>query len=146
MTDLSPRQQRAAAKEAERAAQQAAWQAQRQAEKQAEAQAAFAASPVGQAIAARDRGDRFYQVELTVSELSGGWSQFGSSENASRQVSGATDLLGQIEDVGWRLEHTGFVFVETGATSTDRMFSTGQGTVTRGDVRGIYLFRRVHQS
>jgi hypothetical protein len=33
------------------------------------------------------------------------------------------------------------MFVETGATTTNRMMSTGQGTVTRGVVRGIYLFR-----
>jgi hypothetical protein len=33
------------------------------------------------------------------------------------------------------------VFVETGATSTNRVFSTGLGTVIKGETLGIYLFR-----
>ena len=33
--------------------------------------------------------------------------------------------------------------VQLGSTSTNRVLSTGQGTVTRGVVQGIYLFRAV---
>jgi hypothetical protein len=109
---------------------------------QAVAAAAFAATPLGRATAAAQRNDRFFQLELEVSALTGFASSFGSSTNVVKHSGGATDLLGQIEEVGWRLEHVGYVFIETGATSTNRMLSTGQGTVTRGNVTGIYLFRR----
>ena len=109
-----------------------------------EAAASFAASPPGQARAAFERGDAFFQLEIEVNRLSGGASSFGSSSNYL-QRRGRPDLLGQIEDEGFRLEHTGYVFIETGATSTNRVLTTGQGTVTRGFVQGIYLFRRVEK-
>jgi len=126
----------------QRAAADAEAAQQRQATEAAQVQAEFAASPVGRATAAFQAGARFFQIELEVSALSGGPSWFGSSDNTVSHTDGATDVLGQIEEVGWRLEHAGWVFIETGATSTDRMFATGQGTVTQGNVTGIYLFRR----
>jgi hypothetical protein len=134
-------------------------QAQRQAEELAEqrraaavakerAEREYAASPVGRAEAALARGDRFFQIQLPVSSLTGDRSWFGSSENAAvehaangARTDGKPDVLTQIEDAGWHLEHAGYVFVETGATSSARMFSTGEGTVTEGSVQGIYLFR-----
>jgi hypothetical protein len=126
----------------EKAAAEAAKQAQR-AEKQAQREAEqFAASPVGRAVAARERGDAFFQLELDIAQL-GGSSGYGSSEARVRRTGGRPDLLGQIEEVGWHLDHVGYVFVETGSTSTNRVLSTGQGTVTRGVVQGIYLFRAV---
>jgi hypothetical protein len=103
---------------------------------------AHAASPVGRAEAALQRGDRFFQIPLPVSSLSGQPSWFGSTDNQVAPVGpGGADVLGQIEDVGWRLEHVGYVFIETGATSSNRMFVSGEGTVTEGVVTGIYLFR-----
>lgn len=103
---------------------------------------ACAASPIGRARLAHERGDRFFQIEIDVSVLTGEASTFGSSDNRVTPTGDDSDLLGRIEDEGWRLEHTGFVFVETGSTSTDRLLFTGQGTVTRGVVAGVYLFRR----
>lgn len=102
----------------------------------------YAASPLGRAEAAHEAGDGFYQLELDISHLSGA-SGLGSSTGRIRHSGGRPDLLGQIEDIGWRLEHAGYVFVETGATTTNRALGTGQGMVTKGVVRGIYLFRRV---
>lgn len=113
---------------------------QKQAEAQDQAAAAWAASPVGLATAAKERGDGFFQFEIDISTLSGA-SGFGSSAGRVRHTGGRPDVLGQIEEVGWRLEHVGYVFVETGATTTNRAFGTGQGMVTKGVVRGIYLFR-----
>lgn len=113
-------------------------------EKAAEAaskqRAAYLVTPVGQAEAAKERGDAFFQFEHDVATLGGAASAFGSSANTvmSRK---RPDVLGQIEEIGWHLEHVGYVFIETGSTSTNRVFSTGQGTVTRGMVRGMYLFR-----
>jgi hypothetical protein len=98
-------------------------------------------SIVSLAVEARAEGQAFFQVEIAVSKLRGGSSTLGSSSNSIRHTGGRPDLLGQIEEAGWRLEHVGYVFVETGATSTNRVFGTGQGTVTRGEVVGIYLFR-----
>ena len=127
--------------EADRA--QAEWTRRQQEQAAANAAAtALAAAPAGRARTAYARGDRWFQIEIEVSALSGSASRFGSSDNAVVPAAESADVLGRIEDEGWRLEHTGFVFVETGSTSTDRLLGTGQGTVTRGVVTGIYLFRR----
>ena len=115
---------------------------QRAAAEAAKAQAAFENSPVGRASAAFNAGARFFQIEIEVSSLTGYASAFGSSSNSVNHRGDASDVLGQIEEVGWRLEHAGWVFIETGATSTNRVLSTGQGTVTKGNVTGVYLFRR----
>lgn len=125
----------------EKAAEAAARAAQEQAAAAERQRQAYLASPVGRAETAHQRGDAFFQLELDISELSGPASSFGSSDNQLRSAGGPPDLLGQIEQIGWRLEHVGYVFIETGSTSTERMFATGEGTVTRGVVRGIYLFR-----
>ncbi|HEY3718347.1 MAG TPA: hypothetical protein VGL39_27810 [Jatrophihabitantaceae bacterium] len=103
---------------------------------------AYASSPLGRAEAAHESGDGFFQLELDISHLTGA-SSVGSSTGRLKHTGGRPDLLGQIEDVGWRLEHAGYVFVETGATTTNRALGSGQGMVTKGVVRGIYLFRRV---
>lgn len=99
-----------------------------------------ARSPLGMAEAAKERGDLFYQLEIEINSISGA-SGFGSSTARIRRSGGRPDVLGQIEELGWRLEHVGYVFIETGATSTNRAFGTGQGTVTKGFTQGIYLFR-----
>jgi hypothetical protein len=114
----------------------------RQREQDSRVAAEFEASPVGQALAAFTRGDAFFQAEIEVSALAGGSSFFGSSANEVRRTGATPDLLGQIEDVGWHLEHVGYVFIETGSTSTNRVLTSGLGTVTKGSVTGIYLFRR----
>lgn len=119
---------------------------QREAADKLAADAAFARTPLGRARHAYERGDRYFQAELEVSSLTGTTSMFGSSENEMTRHDEPVDLLGRIEDEGWHLEHAGFVFVETGSTSTDRPFLTGQGTVTRGAVTGVYLFRRVERA
>lgn len=112
-------------------------------EKAAEAlekqRAAYLATPVGQAELAKQRGDAFFQFEHDVATLSGA---YGFGLNAgTMKPSGRSDILGQIEAAGWRLENVGYVFVETSSVTKERAFSGGQGTVTRGSVHGIYLFR-----
>jgi len=128
--------------EEERAAERAAEVAYEQQQRQAAEYAAYASSPVGRAQAALAAGAGFFQIELTVSQLDGEASFFGSSASTVTHVGGASDVLGQIEQVGWHLEHAGWTFIETGATSSNTVFGTGQGTVTQGEVTGIYLFRR----
>jgi hypothetical protein len=107
-----------------------------------EAAAAFAASPVGQARAAFRRGDGFFEVEIEVKRANGAVSTRGSS-SSSGQRRGRPDVLSQIEDEGFQLEHVGYVFIQTDATSPDRVLPEGQVAVPRGFVQGIYLFRRM---
>lgn len=130
----------------QRAEEERQYQEDKRLRQQAATEAAFARTPIGRARAAFARGDRLFQAELEVSSLTGTASMFGSSENEITRRDEQPDLLGRIEDEGWHLEHAGFVFVETGSTSTDRMLGTGQGTVTRGVVTGVYLFRRAAPS
>lgn len=106
---------------------------------------AYKRSPIGLAESAFRSGDPFFQIELEVSSLAGSPSSFGSSENTLVTASSSAVILGQIEAIGWHLEHAGYVFVETGSTSTNRVLATGQGVVTKGHVAGIYLFRRTAQ-
>ncbi len=132
-------------KAAEQAEQQrrAAEEAQRRAEAALQQQAAeYAASPIGQAEAAAAAGAVFFQTQLEVSRLDGNAS-FGAA-NASMRHNARPDLLGQIEAFGWRLENVGYVFVETGTTSTARVMMSGEATAVRGVVLGIYLFRNAN--
>ncbi|MFD6175872.1 MULTISPECIES: hypothetical protein [unclassified Isoptericola] len=125
-------------KEARQREQQAAEAARAEEQRRAE----FAASPLGRATTAYQRGDAFFQFTATVSALTGQSSGFGSSDNTVSEYSGGVEVLGPIEALGWSLEHVSHVFVQTGSTSTARVMSTGEGTVTRGLVNAIYLFRR----
>lgn len=86
------------------------------------------------------RGERFFQCEIEVGETSGN-SRWGSSSGAVASRS-RVDLLGGIEQIGWKLEDVGYAYAETGSVSTDRLLRTGQGTVNKGVIVGIYLFRR----
>jgi hypothetical protein len=83
-------------------------------------------SPFSDAARARMRGDRFFQVELDHDTIA----SYASSSNGgqrARRSSGATDLLGQIEDIGWSLEHV---------TWWPTPGPSGQVLM-----RGVYLFR-----
>lgn len=97
---------------------------------------------VRQAIEARHRGDRFFQVHINVGTVDGR-SSWGSSES-DVYWRPQTTLLAAIEDRGWELFDIGYVYVLTGSTSSDRKLHTGEGTAQRGNVTGIYLFRRTN--
>lgn len=106
---------------------------QKQAEKTAKEAAEHAATPIGMAEAAHRNGDGFLQLELPVNKVS-------NSKVFPRPPLG--NLLGQIEAVGWHLEHVGYVFLQTDSSTLPGVFvgTTGQ---MAGHVMGIYLFRRV---
>ncbi|GAA4032771.1 hypothetical protein GCM10023063_15130 [Arthrobacter methylotrophus] len=112
---------------------------QKRAEAASRAQEEFAATPLGQATAAFENNDRFFQIELKLSELvrKAVPSRRGSEIRRSEPPA---DLLGKIELIGWKLEHAGYVFVETG--STINTMGTINNTTTKGEVIGVYLFRR----
>lgn len=89
------------------------------------------------------RGDTFLQLELPHSSVTG-QAKISSPEavGAIHRTKTPQDTLGKVEAAGWRLEHASWVFIQTGQTSRDKMLTTGQRTVTNGEVVGIYLFRR----
>lgn len=113
-------------------AEQAAREEQTRAQQQQQAQAAYAASPMGRAEAAYRNGDGFFQLELPVNQFQKGKIRLGGALGG---------ILGQIESVGWHLEHTGYVFLQTDSSTTNLLH--GNMTSHQGQVMGIYLFRRV---
>jgi len=95
---------------------------------------------------AYDRGDRLLQLQLAVGTLTGEPSRFGSFSASLAPDDSVGYLLGQVELAGWRLEHTGYAFAQTGSSSSQRIFSSGEGVVNEGAVVGYYVFRRVEPS
>lgn len=110
------------------------------------AEEAFLRSPVGRATAARSEGAGFFHVELEMSEI--GRSNldllvgYNGAPGVERKRAGHCDVLAQVEDIGWRLEHVGYVYVETGQVSRDKLLSSGQQVATQGKTVGHFLFRR----
>jgi hypothetical protein len=100
---------------------------------------AFLATPVGAATAAREAGQPFFEIQLEVAGHAGS-AAFGSTDGR-RTTSSSAATLGEIEKLGWRLEHAGYYFMITRETSTDRVFVSGQATAVSGVTVGVYLFR-----
>jgi hypothetical protein len=88
------------------------------------------------------RGDVLLQIAVDASILTGERSSFGSAGNTATHDESVGYFLGEIEKIGWRLEHSAFTFVESGATTSARIFGTGEGVVNHGAVVGYYVFRR----
>src|ERR1700750_875826 len=84
----------------------------------------FWASPVGRATRARMRGDRFFQIALDDEALAA-YAEDAAHDGSGRRARRAGDLLGQIEELGWRLEHVSWWRGEKAGT---------------GRVEGVYLF------
>jgi ribosomal protein S27E len=116
----------------------------RAADAASKAEAAFSASPQGKAATAFKRGDEFFQIEIPHSSVTGFTNAaFNSSTKGKiRRNLTRTDLLGQIEETGWRLQHADWVYVQTGQNSRDKFLASGQHVIVTGEVIGIYLFRR----
>ena len=94
------------------------------------------------ARAAHERGDVLLQLSIEAGQLAGSASSWGSSENVTFADPDVGWLLGHVEQIGWTLMSSDFVFVETGSSSSARILSTGEGTVNRGQIHGFYVFRR----
>lgn len=92
---------------------------------------------------ARARGDALLHLQLDISQLTGESSTWGSAENRMQRDDHLGYFLSEVEKVGWRLEHTGYAFVQSGATTSSRIFGTGEGVVNHGGVEGYYTFRAV---
>jgi hypothetical protein len=101
--------------------------------------AAFLATPVGAATSAKEAGQTFLEVQLEVGGHVGS-AGFGSIDSRRTTTSSAA-VLGEIEQLGWRLEHASYFFMITGETSTARVFMSGEATAVNGVTVGVYLFR-----
>lgn len=100
---------------------------------------AFLATPVGAATAAKEAGQTFFEFQLEVGGHTGS-AGFGSADGR-RTTSSSAVTLGEIEKLGWRLEHAGYYFMITGETSTARVLVSGDATAISGVTVGVYLFR-----
>jgi hypothetical protein len=91
------------ARDEEQARVEAAQAAQVQAQKDEQARQAWLASPVGGATAAKQADQEFFEIQLQVGSHAGSAS-FGETSGKRVALSSAA-TLGEIERVGWRLEH-----------------------------------------
>ena len=91
----------------------------------------FAASGLGEALAAHERGHAFFELRAFTSEVN----EPVPASTPAREFN-RTDLLGQIEEIGWRLEHASWVWLQMGMNGDLR------SSRIAGEVTGIYLFRR----
>jgi hypothetical protein len=100
---------------------------------------AFWTSPVGAAARARLRGDHFFQIELdgaTLTAYAESAARSSADSAAGRRARRTCDLLGQIEELGWHLEHVSWWGVDTNDATPSPRRSPHDGD----RVRGVYLF------
>lgn len=95
---------------------------------------------------AHTRGDTLLHLHVEVSRLTGEPSSWGSASNDYIHDENVGYFLSEVERLGWRLDHTGYTFVESGATTSTRMLSTGTGVVNHGAVSGYFTFRRAQSA
>jgi hypothetical protein len=126
-------------REAEQARAQAARAEQARVAEEQRKRDEFMATPVGAATVAKEAGQLFFEIQLEVGGHTGS-AGFGSIDGR-RTMSSSAATLGEIEKLGWHLEHVGYYFMITGETSTARVFVSGQATAVSGVTVGVYLFR-----
>ncbi|MFD9451543.1 hypothetical protein ACFWBC_00275 [Streptomyces sp. NPDC059985] len=110
---------------------------------------------VQQAAGAYARGDGWFEAEIEHRSAGGlqpyggtGMDLGGSPLLRSRlDEPGApraprSDLLSRIEDEGWSLHTAQYVYVQLGAESREKWFSSGERVAVKGKIVGMYLFRR----
>jgi hypothetical protein len=104
---------------------------------------AFLKSPAGLARAARQAGQGFFEIEMTLHQSTGITVLDAKSPKDATNGQARGDALTSIEAEGWRLENVGYVFVETGGKTRDMMIGSGEVHDVIGHVAGIYLFRAI---
>lgn len=104
---------------------------------------AWLPSPDGRARTAREHGAGVFQIAIPLEQTERAFgSMGGSTRGAMRQKThDPTSVIDAIEAEGWRLEHAGYLFRETGSVSRDKFLSSGQTASVTGEIVGIYLFR-----
>lgn len=97
---------------------------------------------LGVAREAHLRGDALLHLAVEVSRLTGPLPSWGTTTNEYAHTDNVGYFLGEVERLGWRLEHTGYTSVESGATTSERTLGSGTSTVNHGAVSGYFTFRR----
>src|SRR5262245_29813701 len=100
----------------------------------------FWASPVGRAARAQLRGDRFFQIELDDATIAA-YAEESAHAESGRRARRTCDLLGQIEELGWRLEHVSWWRIDGDEPSAHA--ATSNGEPDHDHVKGVYLFHSV---
>jgi hypothetical protein len=100
------------------------------------------AGPERLAYEAYERGDAIFQIDLPVAGVQG-YALFGQSATRTWRAEYG-DVLGRIEQQGWRLEHVSTTFVTQGSSATKRVLANDGSTEvgTHGALIGLYVFRR----
>lgn len=128
----------------EKAAQEAENARERERNALAQQQAAFNASPPGQARLAKQAGQRFFQLILSIENVDRTWLAKFTHEMTTR-VRDTGDIVGAsltaVADEGWELVTAGYVFRQTGGASRDKFLASGQQIAVIGDTLGLYLFK-----
>lgn len=107
------------------------------------AEEAFLNSPQGRARTAKGLGQRLFQISLPLLSTERTIFNLGDIRSVKTTSAEHQDVLSSVEEEGWRLEHTGYVFRETGSVSRDKLLSSGQEATVTGEIWGIYVFRAV---
>ncbi|GIL05837.1 MAG: hypothetical protein BroJett031_23570 [Betaproteobacteria bacterium] len=105
------------------------------------AEAEFAASPPGQARAAREAGATIFQIDLPLSKTRGFTVPLTGAYAITSASTNHSNLIQAIENEGWRLEHVGYVYRIRGSVSRDKFLASGQQEAVDGEIVGVYLFR-----
>ena len=130
---------------AQRAAEKAAAQErktqERAARERAQHEAAFNRSPAGQARSSHQRGDRLFQVSISLEDIE---SNVVAMSNAftTRRANDVSEVINSILAEGWDFHTLSTTFVNEGEESRDRFLASGQHVAVRGRIVGTYVFTR----
>ena len=104
-------------------------------------EAAFAATPAGQARAAKAAGLKIFQMDVPLSKTTGYTETMTRAYAESSETKDYSSTIQSIEEEGWRLDHVGYVYRITGSVSRDKFLASGQQEAVSGEIVGIYIFR-----
>jgi hypothetical protein len=97
---------------------------------------------VERARRARSEGHTLFQVSIPLSKTERDSYLFTFTATTD-MTQPATETVEAIEAEGWRLEHVGYVFEQTGHITGARLLSLleGERAAVMGNIVGVYLFR-----
>lgn len=102
---------------------------------------AFAATPAGQARAAKAARMKIFQIDDPLSRTKGYTvAMIGAFANSTETMD-YSNTIQAIEEEGWRLDNVGYVYRITGSESRDKLLASGQQEAVSGEIVGIYIFR-----
>jgi hypothetical protein len=103
-------------------------------------------SPLGQATSAMEQGQGFFELQLEVGSSQREINFMQTRVVGENRIASHAGVLCAIEQLGWRLEHVGHVFVPTGEHTRQTLSGFGHNSAVTGVTLGIYLFRNAKTS